>query len=342
VKTLKEILPAKKETAPETLEKKALAALRNKRLTLEALADKLNCAPKMAREVVGRLRDKHFNVLLKHGEVEVSAEVEAGGRLVVDSKDFFDGKWHRFGLLGDTHLGNRHARLDVLRALYTIYQREGIREVFHTGNGMDGECRFNKHELVCRAGIDAQLEYFANEYPAIKGMRTRMLIGDDHEGWWAQREGINVPLYIKAALLEKGRADIEVLGYIEQDIIFKAKRGQAWAKLMHPGGGTAYATSYAPQKIVESFQGGEKPHMLFIGHFHKFNRDYPREVHVVQTGCVEDQTPFMRKLKLQAHVGGLIIKFHQAETGEINRFADEWIPFYDKGFYAGKGKYRRW
>ena len=111
---------------------------------------------------------------------------------------------------------------------------------------------------------------------------------------------------------------------------------------MHPGGGSAYAISYTAQKIVESLQGGEKPHFMLLGHYHKFNQGYPREVHTVQGGTTQDQTPFMRKQKIQAHVGFCIIRFHQAETGEINRFNVEWVPFYDKGFYEKGDKYRRW
>jgi hypothetical protein len=39
-----------------------------------------------------------------------------------------------------------------------------------------------------------------------------------------------------------------------------------------------------------SFQGGEKPSVLLIGHYHKFEYCYPREVHVVQTGCFSANT----------------------------------------------------
>ncbi len=41
----------------------------------------------------------------------------------------------------------------------------------------------------------------------------------------------------------------------------------------------------------------------------------------------------MRKKKIQAHVGGLIVCFYQAETGEVNRFRVGWILYYDRRFY---------
>ncbi len=35
-----------------------------------------------------------------------------GSRVVVNSKDFFDGSWHKFGVCGDNHLYSKYARLD--------------------------------------------------------------------------------------------------------------------------------------------------------------------------------------------------------------------------------------
>jgi hypothetical protein len=118
----------------------------------------------------------------------------------------------------------------------------------------------------------------------------------------------------------------------------KAKKGEAWMRVMHGGGGTAYALSYKPQKIVESFQGGEKPNILLIGHYHKFSHDYIRDVHTIQMGCTQDLTPFMLSKHIQAHVGGGIIDFCQADTGEINNFRCQWFPFYDRKFYEGIDK----
>lgn len=50
--------------------------------------------------------------------------------------------------------------------------------------------------------------------------------------------------------------------------------------------------------------------------------------------CTEDQTPFMRKKKLEAHVGGALVKLTQdPETGAIVRFQPEMMRFFNRGFY---------
>lgn len=105
-------------------------------------------------------------------------------------------------------------------------------------------------------------------------------------------------------------------------------------RVVHPGGGSSYAISYTDQKRVESYQGGEKPSIELAGHYHKFNYGYPREVHAMQTGCTCDQTMFMRKKKLAAHVGFTVVKIAQdSKDGHVTRFSPEWNPFYDNGYY---------
>lgn len=334
---IKDVLPKQVELAA-----KAKKLLLKSPLTLVELSDKLDIPPKKAREIINELHALGHNVNLSTHKVAIEKSVQEGDQLVIDSEDFFNGKTHTFGVVGDTHLYSKYSRLDVLHALYDIMAREGVTTVFNAGNAIDGEARFNKFDLVGRPGIGPQLEYFVNEFPQRKGVTTRFITGDDHEGWYIQREGVNIGALMQSTAEDAGRTDLQWIGHMECDIQLKAKKGKAWMRIMHPGGGSAYAISYTEQKIVESFQGGEKPHILILGHYHKYNHGYSREVHTVQGGCVQDQTPFMRKKKLQAHVGGCIVRYHQADTGEINRFNVEWIPFYDKRFYEKGDKYRQW
>lgn len=326
----------------EQFDEKVKKALLGKSLTLLELAEKFDVSPRIVSESLVRLREAGHNVHAAHEEVTIAKQLPTGNQLVVDSTDFFEGRDFKFGALGDTHLYSKYERLDVLNCLYDIYAKEGIDTVYHTGNAVDGEFRFNQFDLRGPSGIGPQIEYFAKNYPKRDGITTQFITGDDHEGWWINREGVNIGKLMQDTAESMGRTDLKFIGHVETDIVLKAMNGDAVMRVMHPGGGSAYATSYTAQKIVESFQGGEKPDILLIGHYHKLEYGYPREVHVVQTGCTQDQTPFMRKLKIQAHVGGTIVRFHQSPTGEINRFNVEFIPFYDRGFYEAGDKYRRW
>ncbi len=198
---------------------------------------------------------------------------------------------------------------------------------------IDGDHHFNKHEVVCR-GLDAQSEYLAQVWPKKKSITTFFITGDDHEGWYINREGVNVGSYIQTKFEQHGRKDFQFIGHVEADILLPGKKTQSVMRLIHAGGGTAYATSYSTQKIVESYQGGEKPRILCVGHYHKANFDYAREVYTYQGGCTCDQTTFMRKKKLAAHVGGWIIELTINDDGMVIRSKGDWIPFYDKGVYT--------
>ncbi|MEN6603783.1 MAG: hypothetical protein ABFD86_15340, partial [Bryobacteraceae bacterium] len=247
----------------------------------------------------------------------------------------FKGGWRSFGATGDNHLGSKHERLDALNTLYDIFADEGITEVYNTGNWIEGESRVNKHDIKV-FGLDGQIDYWVQNYPQRKGITTYYVAGDDHEGWYQQREGMNIGRHAQWAAEHSGRTDLKFLGYVEADIELKTPGGSGWMKIMHPGGGAAYALSYAPQKIVESFQGGEKPRVLLLGHYHKFDFCYPREVYTVQTGCTVDQSIFMRKNKIQAHVGGCVVRINQSADGIINRCQAEFISFFDRDFYGNK------
>jgi hypothetical protein len=245
----------------------------------------------------------------------------------------FKGRQVRIGLTADNHLCSKYYRGDVLNALFDIWKEQGITEVYQCGNMIDGEASFNRHELCVPPGIESQIDFFIKNWPHRDGITTRFICGDDHEGWYTKNYGANVGMAIIHAAKLAGRSDLEYLGYLEHDVIFEAKNGSCKMRIIHAGGGTAYALSYTSQKLVESLQGGEKPAVILIGHYHKAEYCYPREVHCVQAGCTMDQSPFMRKKRLQAMVGGWTISFTIDDNGVVHDFMPQFHAFYDRQFY---------
>jgi len=242
---------------------------------------------------------------------------------------------HTIGVTGDNHLGSKYARLDVLNALFDIWQGSGVKRVLQCGNIIDGECRFNRFDLIAH-GLQEQTDYLIQNWPHRKGMVTEFVTGDDHEGWYVQREGVNIGKHIELAARAAGREDLVFVGHMERQIEFKAGPNRARIAMIHAGGGTAYAISYTDQKLIESYQGGEKPTITLVGHYHKFNYGYPREVHAIQVGTTMDQSPFMRKKKIQAMVGGVTLEFDLDRRALIHNTRVTWHPFYDRSFYKGK------
>jgi len=183
-------------------------------------------------------------------------------------------------------------------------------------------------------GMQNQLDYFVDKYPLRKGITTYFVAGDDHEGWYAQREGADIGRMAERTARDAGRSDLRYIGYMEAFITLEHHKTGETSKLLvcHPGGGSAYATSYAIQKIVESWQPGEKPGVAVFGHYHKAEYLNVRGVHAIQAACTKDQDTFARKKKLQYHVGGWLVDLWQDDTGAISKCTPCYWAFYDRGY----------
>lgn len=241
-----------------------------------------------------------------------------------------------FGAVSDNHLGSRYERLDVLNDLYDKFAEAGVDRVYNAGNWIEGESRFNHHELLVH-GMDAQLKYLARNYPHREGIVTYAVAGDDHEGWYSQREGIDIGAHAECIMRAEGRTDWVNLGYMEAHVrLQNANSGnECIMAVVHPGGGSSYAVSYSIQKIIESLDGGEKPAVGLYGHYHKLMAMNIRNVWALQTGCTKDQDSFMRKKRIEAHVGGTIVTLKQdRESGAITRFTPEMYRYFNRGFYG--------
>lgn len=328
----KPVVKAEKEE-PEVTFGDVRRVLKRGPLSTEDLATSLNATPAQVKTVIADAKERGGLLLTTVNDLHDLGDgilLEPGNSEVKGSH----GEWtHVFGFTTDNHLCNKHSRLDVLNAAYDHFEREGITTVYNAGNWIDGEARFNKTELVTAPGLDHQLDYMIDVFPQRNGIKTHYIAGDDHEGWYQQREGIEVGRYLQNRAQDAGRDDLVYLGYGEADVKLSYGEGSSVMRVVHPGGGSAYAISYTDQKRVESYQGGEKPQIELVGHYHKFNYGYPREVHTLQGGCTTDQSLFMRKKRLQAHVGYSIIRIKQDHVGAVCGFQVEWCPFFDRGYY---------
>lgn len=310
---------------------------KRRRMTLEELSFELGAKKNAILKAIGEMKDRGVLLFKRNGAYVLDKEppVGAADDFVFESDK--DGFYH-FGLYSDQHLASKYARLDVGEDLFDKFQNEGIKTVLNAGNYIDGEARFNKHDLLVH-GVDNQCDYLAKHYPQRKGITTYAISGDDHEGWYSQNMGIDIGDHAEQRMRKAGRTDWINCGYMEAFLTLRHRESGKKCKilLMHPGGGSAYAVSYQPQKIVESFSGGEKPAAVLIGHYHKMMYIYTRNTHAIQCGCGEDQTPFMRKKRLEAAVGGAIVRFRQdPRTGALVGCRPEFFNYFVKGYYNNR------
>lgn len=320
---------AAQKLAPDNL----IALLRKRRYTTKELCTRTGATEREVMDAIYHVQGRGF-LLDQFGDAWGMHPAPLVSSDVTVFKSQKDGTYV-YGFSSDQHLGSKHERLDVLNDLYNAFAEEGVERVYNCGNWIDGEARFNMHELKVH-GMDEQIDYLIEQYPQRPGITTYAVAGDDHEGWYGQREGIDIGKHAERKMRECGRKDWVNLGFMEAYVALEHSKSKQRAMMlnMHPGGGSSYATSYRPQKIVEGFSGGEKPAVLNMGHYHKMSLLPVRNVWTLQCGCAQDQTTFMRKKGIDPHVGGGICTLKQdQETGAIVRCKVEFMTYFNKGHY---------
>lgn len=320
-------------------EKTLIALLKTEKLNFHELAQRFNVPLLTVRGAIRKLTNKTVMVRADGESIYIAHLPEIGSKKKLNP-DWWNGRKLRFGFASDAHLGSKYERLDVLHGLYDLFEKRDVPVVFNGGNFIDGEAKHNKN-YIHKFGLDAQVEYAVEVYPYKPNIETWFISADEHEGWYTMREGIDMGRYWQMLRERNGMFDLKHIGFVEADIDVHGgtMENPVWLRLMHPGGGSAYAHSYAPQKIVESFQPGEKPHILLIGHFHKGSYDIIRGVHTLQILSQKDQCPWMRKHKIDSHVGGGMIEITVDERGMITEFEPRIWQYFDRKFYEGNDKF---
>ncbi len=233
-----------------------------------------------------------------------------------------------FALFGDTHFGNKSTNKEALNDFYNIAYKMGVREFYHTGDMVDGlhVHRGQEYELYA-LGLEQQVADIVNDYPAKKNATTFFILGN-HDLWYHQNSGADV-----GKRIDDQRPDMVCLGHSEADIVVGNK---TILRLMHPGGGSSYALSYKPQKIIENIAPGNKPNILGIGHYHKALFMFYRNVFSYLTGCfdgeAEVETSDGKKKIRNVKIGDKVLthrnRYRRVKQVHKLRLPNDWVEFY--------------
>ena len=225
-----------------------------------------------------------------------------------------------FGLIGDTHINSKYTQLTYLHQFYETCARRGIHDVYHVGDIDEGEQMRVGHQYECYTqGADAHVNEIVTNYPHMDGVTTHFITGN-HDASVYKRSGVDI-----GKAIAKERSDMKYLG---RDCARIEITPHCILELRHPWDGTAYALSYKPQKMIDGMEADSKPNILAIGHYHKAEYLFYRNIHCFQTGCFESQTPFTRGKGISVHLAGWIVTVEVDKLGHIQRIIPELIPFY--------------
>jgi len=296
--------------------------------TLDALAQSIGLSAGITTSLIGELRGQGYNIQEAGSEIKISTVVVPGLNIINSSWD--GNKIIRFGLMGDTQINSKYTQITHLHRLYDVYAQEGIGDVYHVGDIDEGEEMRQGHKYECYSqGADDHIAEIVKVYPKRDGITTHFITGN-HDHSIIKRAGFDIGNAIAAQ-----RTDMVYLG---QSSAIICLTDNCTMELRHPIDGTAYALSYKLQKMIEAMSGGEKPNILAVGHYHKADYMFYRNVHSFQTGCFQAQTPWMRGKGIAAMLGGWIVEVIVNDSGTIERLKQEFIPFY-RGI---KDDYKSW
>lgn len=253
--------------------------------------------------------------------------MEEKKRVVIQNQEpeCYDGKWDgtttlRFAIMGDTQFGSKYAQITHLHNFYDLCEKEGITDVYHTGDLTDGLKMRTGHEYeLYEVSADEMRDDVIKNYPKRDGITTHFITGN-HDASIYKQVGYDI-----GQAIANSRPDMKYLG---RDCAVIHLTPNCTLELRHPWDGTAYALSYKMQKMIEAMESDSKPNILAVGHYHKAEYLFYRNVHALQTGCFQGQTPFTRGKGISVHMGGWIVTIRVDENGYIQGFAPEYVPYY--------------
>lgn len=232
----------------------------------------------------------------------------------------FGGEEITIGYMGDIHIGSVYTDYAYLKDARKAFKANKVDMVVITGDVTEGMSNRPGHIYECtELGYDAQKKKSIELLKPFDFCPVKMIDGN-HDRWYIKSAGAHIVKDICAELGE----NFEFLGHDEGDILIN---GVVKVKLWHGEDASSYAISYRLQKLIESFSGGEKPHVLFAGHVHKDGQFLIRNVHCISTGSIQKQSKWMRGKRISAHTGFGVVRMVVNESG-VGTLTRTFYPFY--------------
>lgn len=271
--------------------------------------------PKLLKQLSERFTDYELKAILASG-----AHKPQGAAPVHN----FSGDVIRIGAFTDLHLGSVYSNPDWVYEAFDVFADAGVDFITVAGDVHEGVSNRAEHVYECtHYGYSAQLDHSKEVFSRWTDTDVYMIDGN-HDRWFIKACGAKI---VDALCSEQ--SNLHFLGHDEGDLLLKSRghKTPTKIKLWHGEDGSSYAFSYRVQKIVESFTGGEKPHVLICGHTHKEISMMCRHVHCVSNGSMQKQSKWMRSKRHECHTGFHVIELAVNEGG-VAWFQPRFYPFY--------------
>ena len=294
---------------------------------LERLCDRMGMPPGEVRKKVAlaqeqgydlKITDTHIQFAKQSEEVEPVSlgKISSGGELV-------------FAAIGDTHCGSQEFAAAELAQFVEYAHGLGVRHIFHAGDIFDGCYHRGHHYELAYSGFERQCAVALDGFPQHPDLTYHTITGNhDINSYW-KAVGMDPGLTFQQRAEAAGRKDIRHHGAQQARLVFGEGDDAFKIELFHPTKGAAYARSWPVQKYAESLEGGSKPDIAIVGHYHCYSVNEIRNICCIQPGCFQWQTPYLQSKHLEPAIGGVICRVSRRNGGW--RFVHEWIQYWPQG-----------
>lgn len=268
------------------------------------------------------LESKISNYIKKNGLSEHEA-IQALRQLRTPEKKrkLYTHKWDpeyiTIGILPDTHIGSKYFDQNIWDEAVNRFNEEDVHAIYHVGDIIEGMSNREGHIYeVAIPGVTAQVDK-ACELLAEINAPVYFLEGNHHQ--WAGRkadQGVEV-----GKMIEQGVDGVHKIGEMAADVQL-AKNVKM--RITHEGS-TCYALSYSGQKRINAADENDKPEIWVNGHIHKALYMYYRNIHFLEAGCMQRQTPFMAMKGSPAMLGYWILDIG-INKGNLAEFTPRFYP----------------
>lgn len=232
-------------------------------------------------------------------------------------------KSKKFMVISDSHIGGIYEQISFLNYLYDLAVAKGIDTVYHIGDISDGYYRNRPEHIFSlhKHGADEQAEYIIRNYPKREGVTTYFILGN-HDETHIRNGGADI-----GKRISDNRVDMVYLGIGHARVWLTPYCSM---ELLHPLDGSAYALSYSGQKYMDGLSGGDKPHILLVGHHHKAMYFVYRNIHYFEVPSTCMQSNWEKRKRISNTSGAWILEVKVDDEGTLTEVSPTSIIQYKK------------
>ena len=300
-----------------------LLSLLDREKSLTSVCSNLNLNKYEVLGLVSHIRENGQNIIVKRLDDDIYL-INHGEREIRDKNTFSVNtdlnNEFKFVAFSDTRLGSKSEQLSILNDIYRKAHDMGYDNAILCGNISAG--LYPITDIYAETNfIDdtyTQIEYIANNYPYVEGMKTYFITGkvdDTH----LKKNKVNI-----GKRLSQIRDDMIYLGDNSCDMLIDNTRMQILCSKL----GKTYTVSYRTQQQVDSFRSEDKPDILLHGGLLQMEKFTDRSVKTISVPSVVATTKEMNDKRYSNTIGAWFVTVKTDKKGNLVSVRAMNSPYY--------------